>query len=268
MSKFILVVFQDETKASEGLSAFHQLHDEGSISLFGTAVIEREENGTLSVKQTQDQGPVGMGVGALVGALIGLFGGPVGAAIGFGAGALLGSLQDLYDLGVDKDFINEISQKLVPGKVGLVAEISEEWVTPLDSRMEALGGTIIREQRADFIHERTQGRIAVLKAELARRREERAGKKAEKMEKKLDKRVDEVREKLQKDTEKAHTRLEQYKKEGEAKIKKLREQASKASPDVKAKIENRIAEMRADQEERAAKLNQALNMIQETLKAA
>ncbi|MDC4204928.1 MAG: DUF1269 domain-containing protein [Candidatus Manganitrophus sp.] len=268
MSKFILVVFPNEEKAYEGTRALHQLHNEGSISLYGTTVIKREEDGSLSVKQREDQGPVGMGVGALTGGLIGLLGGPVGGAIGFGAGTLLGSLQDLYDLGVDADFINEVSQKFAPGKTALVAEVSEDWVTPLDTRMEAIGGgTVVREWRDDFIHERTQRRIDALKAELARRKEEHAKTKAD-MQAKASKRVDEVREKLKKDAEKARTRLEQYKKEGDAKIAKLQEQASKTNADAKAKIDKRIAEMRANHEKRTGKLKQSLDQTQEAVKAA
>lgn len=267
MNKFILVAFPDETKAYEGRRALQTLHDEGSISLYGTAVIKREANGSLAVEQAENQGPIGLGVGSLAGALVGLFGGPVGVAIGYGTGALLGSLQDLYDLGVDEDFINEISQNLAPGKTGVVAEIGEDWVIPLDTRMEALGGTVIRQWRDDFVYERNQRRIEALKTELARRKEERAGKKAE-MEAKVSKRVDEVREKLKKNAEKAQKQLEQDKKEADAKIAKLKEQASKAKSDVKAKIDKRIAETRANQEKRGAKLNESLTRAQETLKAA
>lgn len=268
MSKFILVAFPNEEKAYEGMRALHKLHDEGSISLYSTTVIKREEDGSLLVKQREDEGPVGTGVGALAGGLIGLLGGPVGGAIGFGTGTLLGSLQDLYDLGVDEDFINEVSQKFAPGKTALVAEVSEDWVTPLDSRMEAIGGgTVVREWRDDFIHDRAQRRIDALKAELARRKEEHAKTKAD-MQAKASKRVDEVREKLKKNDEKARTRLEQHKKEADAKIAKLQEQASKTNADAKAKIDKRIAEMRTDQEKRAGKLKQALDQTQEAIKAA
>lgn len=267
MSKFILVVFPSEAKASEGLSALHQLHEEASISLYSTSVIKREKTGSLSVKQTQDEGPVGMGVGALVGALVGLFAGPMGAAIGYGTGALLGSVRDLYDLGVDEDFIDEISQKLAPGKTGVVAEISEEWVTPLDTRMHAFGGTVLRQWRDEFVYERNQRRIEALKADLSRRKEE-LGKKAEKVEAHLNEQVAEIQGTLKRNAEKAQKQLEQYKTEADAKIAALQEQAAKAKSDAKAKIEKRVAEMRADHEKRSAKLKQAFDLIKEAFKAA
>ena len=36
MNKFVVATFSDEAKAYEGVSAFKQLHDEGSISLYQT----------------------------------------------------------------------------------------------------------------------------------------------------------------------------------------------------------------------------------------
>lgn len=41
---------------------------------------------------------------------------------------------------------------LAPGKCAVIAESSEEWLTPLDTRMEELGAKIVRiaEIRSDF----------------------------------------------------------------------------------------------------------------------
>ena len=89
MSKFIVVIVPDETKAYEGSRAFRELHAEGSLTLYGMAIVAKTADGKLSVKQAVDEGPLGTAVGSLSGGLIGLLGGPVGAAIGLGAGALL-----------------------------------------------------------------------------------------------------------------------------------------------------------------------------------
>jgi len=102
MSKFIVVIVPDETKAYEGSKALRELHAEGSLTLYGMAIVAKTADGKLSVKQSVDEGPLGTAVGSLSGGLIGLLGGPVGAAIGLGAGALLGSLRDLHQLGVSE----------------------------------------------------------------------------------------------------------------------------------------------------------------------
>jgi uncharacterized membrane protein len=138
MSKFIVVIVPDEAKAYEGSRALRELHAEGSLTLYGMAIVAKAANGNLSVKQSVDEGPLGTAVGSLTGGLIGLLGGPVGAAIGLGAGAWLGTLRDLTYLGVGGDFLDKVSQELTPGRVAIVAEISEDWVTPRDTRMSAL----------------------------------------------------------------------------------------------------------------------------------
>ena len=73
---------------------------------------------------------------------------------------------DLVNLGVGVDFLDEVSRQLSPGKAAIVAEIEEEWVTPLDTRMEALGGTIYRRPRAEVIDVKMERDAALLQAEL------------------------------------------------------------------------------------------------------
>ena len=85
--------------------------------------------------------------GTAIGSLIGLLGGPIGLGIGATAGVLAGGVADLHAAGVRADFIDEVSAALTPGKYALAAEISEEWVTPVDTRMEALGGVVFRTPR-------------------------------------------------------------------------------------------------------------------------
>jgi hypothetical protein len=46
----------------------------------------------------------------------------------------------------------------------------------------------------------------------------------------------------------------------------VQEQAAKASADTKARIEQRIAELRADRDSRAAKLKHARDLTKEALK--
>ena len=136
MDKMLVVVFDDESKAYEGIKALRELHAEASLALYAAAVIAKDANGTVSVKQAADEGPLGTVLGLTTGSLIGLLGGPVGLAVGAVTGTLVGSLYDLAQLGVGEDFLAEVSQYLSPGKAAVVAEVDEEWITPLDARME------------------------------------------------------------------------------------------------------------------------------------
>ena len=92
MTKYIVVTFPNESKAYEGRRALTDLHAEGSITVYGSAVIAKEMDGRISIKETVDSGPLGMSVGALVGGLVGVLGGPVGVAVGLGTGSILGGI--------------------------------------------------------------------------------------------------------------------------------------------------------------------------------
>src|SRR5579864_2643503 len=182
MEKMLVVVFENEKKAFEGTRALANLDFEGSIAIHAQAVIQKNQDGTVSMKQAEDDFPVRTVGGTAIGSVIGLLGGPIGLGIGAAAGALAGSIGDLYIAGVNADFLDDVSAVLTPGKCAVVADVSEEWVTPVDSRMEAVGGVVFRslrttvedDQRARDVTE-IKEEIAQLKAEHA---EERADRKA------------------------------------------------------------------------------------------
>ena len=146
MSKYIGVIFPDEAKADEGSRVLKDLHAEGSIALSGMAVVVKDATGTLSVKKSVDERPLGMAAGALIGGLAGLPGGPVGIVIGATGGALVGRAADLGDL---TNFFDKVARELPPGNTAVVAEVTEHSGTSLcETRMQAIGGIIVREQPA------------------------------------------------------------------------------------------------------------------------
>src|ERR1700757_4037945 len=137
MDRMLVVVFPNESKAYEGKKALQQLDSEGSISVYAYAVLTKNADGTASVKQGDDVGPIGTLLGTSLGSLIGVLGGPVGVAAGAAAGMAAGSSVDLNNNRVGTDFIDDVQKALLPTHVALVAEVDEEWTTPVDTRMEA-----------------------------------------------------------------------------------------------------------------------------------
>jgi uncharacterized membrane protein len=264
MSKFIVVVFPDEAKAHEGERALKELHEDGSLTVYGTAVLTKDADGKVSTKQHVDRGPLGAAVGALLGMLIGLIGGPGGAFIGFAGGAIAGGRIDVNHWEGATDFLEDVSRELTPGKSALAAEVDEEWVTPLDSRMEAIGGVVLREQRADTEAERIEQEAEARRADLARLDAENA-RASQEARARLKARADEARAKLKKTTGRAEAALDCLEKETSAKIATLQEQAAKASADTKERLGQRILELRADGDRRAAKLRQASELVREAL---
>ena len=267
MSTFAVVVFPDERRAYEGLHALEVLHEEGSVTVYSTAIVERRADGTVDVKQETEPGAVGFGVGALVGALIGPFGGLAGAAAGLAAGALLGGWRDHLHAEVTDEFLESVARELVPGRFAVVAEISEEWLTPLDTRMAALGGTAVRAWRQDFVEEFFEKRAYAWKAKLEERRANRVAADVARTESILAAEIADAEESLQKTADGALKRLDDTRAELEAKLAALEEQARKANPDVRSRIEQRISEIRAELRERETKLLRAYALAREAIGA-
>src|SRR5258708_15905625 len=87
MDRMLVVVFDNETKAYEGRKAVLQLDGEGSITVYAYAVLAKHADGTATVKQQDDSGPIGSLGGTSFGSLIGLLGGPAGGGTGGSARA-------------------------------------------------------------------------------------------------------------------------------------------------------------------------------------
>jgi len=253
MEKMLVVAFDNEQKAYEGSRALNQLDAEGSISVYAESVIKKDSNGKVSVMQADGDFPVGTAEGTAIGSLIGLLGGPVGLGIGALTGAFAGMLGDVHAAGVNTDFLDDVSATLKPGKFAVVADVSEEWVTPVDSRMEALGGVVFRSLRSDVEDDQRAREVAEIKEEIAEYKAEQAKAHAERKAK-LQAKVDSLNVKLQKKLDQAKHREQQIKSETEAKVHALQERAAKAHGDAKKAFDARIVQIRAENEERSRRL--------------
>src|SRR5262249_26302560 len=253
MEKMLVVVFNDETKAYEGSQALNQLDDDGSITVYATQVVQKNADGTISTKKSDDEFPVGTIGGLWLGSLIGLLGGPAGMGIGAIVGTGAGAIRDLHVADVDLDFVDEVSAALTPGKYAVVANVNEEWVTPVDTRMEALGGVVYRTARQHFEADERAREIASLKSEIAGMKTELAQARADRKVK-LQAKIDKLNAKLQQKVAEARQRSEQIQNENDAKVKALQDKAAKAQGDAKAAIESRIAKMREGYNQSRAKL--------------
>jgi uncharacterized membrane protein len=253
MERMLVVVFDDESKAYEATQALTDLDLDGSITIHAESVITKNADGTVAIKQADGDYPIRTVGGTAIGSLIGVLGGPVGVGIGALAGMAAGSFGDLFVAAVDSDFLSEVSETLVPGKHAVVADISEEWVTPVDTRMEALHGTVFRTARTSFIDEQQARDIAELQAEIDQMDAELDQASGE-AKAKLQAKVDQAKAKLQDKRAKAKQRSAQLKSETEAKVEALRKKAAKAQGDAKAALDSRLNEIRQRYEQSAEKV--------------
>jgi len=160
MDNYVAVVFNTDREAIEGLHALWRLDDRGEVTAHGAAVIHRNLDGDIDVatKRT-DPGvrtAVGIGVGALLGALAGPIGAAAGASIAVGAaagvgaaiGGSVGLTADAVKSGEHEEAAFESGFVMDPGQSALIAEVSEDWTTPLDTAMTSLGGVVFRRDKA------------------------------------------------------------------------------------------------------------------------
>jgi uncharacterized membrane protein len=224
MDRMLVVVFDNEKKAYEGNQALQQLDNDGSISVYGYAVITKNADGSASVKQGDDVGPVATLLGTSFGSLVGLLAGPVGMALGAAAGMAAGSTVDLDNIRVGSDFIDDVQKALSPSKVALVAEIEEDWTTPVDTRMEAAGGTVYRRALSEVQDKVNEEDVAAMKADLAQLKAEHAKAKADRKAK-LQAKITELDSKIQGQLQRAKDRRGEAQRKAQERVKVLKAKA-------------------------------------------
>jgi len=227
MDRMLVVVFDNESKAYEGKKALMQLDIDGSISVYAHAMVVKNADGTTTVRESDDRGPLGTLVGTTLGSLIGLLGGPAGFAIGAAVGFLGGGTLDLDKARIGEDFVDDVAAVLLPNKAAVVAEIEEDWTSPVDTRMEAIGGTIFRRALSEVKHTIHDEHIAAIKADLAQMKAEHAEAHADRKGK-LQEKINQLDSKLQARLQKAKEQRQAAEREAQAKAELLKAKAAVA----------------------------------------
>lgn len=262
MDKIIVVIFNNEENAYQGVRELEALNNEGSITLYASGIIKRQPDGRVTVLQEAPDGPLGTVVGLATGALVGLIGGPVGVAVGGFVGAGGGMFYDLAKLGLGEDFLYDVGQNLLPGMTAVIAEVYEEWIMPVDVSMESAGGVVFRRARGEVVDTQYERDVAAFNAEIEQLEAEMEDS-AENAKVKLQAKLDATKVKLQATKERAKKSAEEAKQEMDAKVKSLQDQISEANAERKAKIEKRIAEMKENHKKRTEKLRQAWELVKQ-----
>jgi len=156
--QIIIAAFQDEDEADQALKTLKEAKKEKLISIDNAAVIRKDDEGKLHIKETADMGGgKGAGIGTLVGGAIGLIGGPVGVVAGGALGAVVGGLTaKLYDGGFKDDRLRQIGTSLQPGTSAIIAVIEHRWVAELERELAEEGADVTTAALAADIAEQLQ----------------------------------------------------------------------------------------------------------------
>jgi uncharacterized membrane protein len=245
--KMLAVVFDDEKSAYQGAQALADLNAEGSIDVYAVAVLQKDAHGRVATKKADGDFPIKTVAGTTIGGLIGLLGGPAGVAVGSGIGVVAGLIGDMYIANVDEEFLAEVSTALTPGKCAVIAEVDEEWVTPVDTRMEALGGVVYRTLKSTFEHEQWSQVAADARTELDQLKAEEAQARADRKAK-LQAQIERLSKRVDAKLDRAKTRSRQASEEFQAKVAALQKRVDKERGDKKTALEARIAARPRDEQ--------------------
>jgi hypothetical protein len=149
----------------------------------------------------------------------------VGLAIGATAGMLAGSTADLNNARIGGDFVDDVVKELLPGKFAVLAEVQEDWTTPVDIRMEAISGTVFRRAMSDVKHSVDDEEIAAMKADLAQMKAEHSKAQADRKAK-LQEKINQLDSRIQARLEKAKERRQAAELQARAKVEALKSKAA------------------------------------------
>ena len=124
MSNIVVITFDNMEEAGKVRESIRQQEKSGTISLDDSAVVVKDEDGKVHVKNQLDRGvKIGAVGGGLLGLLLaGIFFPVAGIVVGVLGGMGVGSLADL---GIQKDFVKDVSNAIKPGTSAIFLIVRE-----------------------------------------------------------------------------------------------------------------------------------------------
>ena len=124
MSNLVVITFDNEEEAGKVRESIRQQEKGGRIKLDDSAVVIKDEDGKVHVKTQLDRGvKIGGVTGGFLGLLIATIFFPVaGIVVGVLGGMGVGALADL---GIQKKFVQEVSDEIQPGTSAIFLVVRE-----------------------------------------------------------------------------------------------------------------------------------------------
>ena len=142
MSDLIVVGFKDEFKADEVMSELRRLQSEYLVDLEDAAVVVRNQEGKVKIKQAQELVAAGAVSGSYWGVLLSvLFFNPIFALVGAAAGALSGALTDI---GIDDNFMRDLGSTIEPGTSAIFVLIRKSTPDRVLADLSKYEGKVLR----------------------------------------------------------------------------------------------------------------------------
>jgi len=142
MYQLIVIGFDHVDDARTAMQRLRALEREGLIGFEDTAIVERDPDGAIHVRNevsgTTETAAV---IGAIIGGFITFVFPPAGIAIGAALGAAVGTT---FETGVSGEFITEVKNTLQPGRSALFLVIKEAHADPVIAALREYRGDVIQ----------------------------------------------------------------------------------------------------------------------------
>jgi uncharacterized membrane protein len=141
-SNLTVIVFDDEHKAEEARLKLLELRSKGFIDLEDVVVVVKEQDGTARYHQMHRLARKGGIAGSITGLIVGsiLLSPVIGAVLGAVTGAISASL---YDMGIDDQFMRDLSQKFKPGCSALFTLVRKADFDHVGEEFRGFGGKVL-----------------------------------------------------------------------------------------------------------------------------
>jgi uncharacterized membrane protein len=148
-----------EDRAKDVYKELEDLAEKGEVQIESATIVVKNEEGSVKLRRTSEwTAGKGAGRGALWGLLVGLIlGGPIaGLLAGVGLGAILGGRKAG---GIDRDFMKQLGERLIPGNAALFVLIpgdDEATIKQLEAYNAPLYTTPLTEDVEEAVEQATE----------------------------------------------------------------------------------------------------------------
>jgi uncharacterized membrane protein len=141
MANLVVITFDSAGEASQVRETLRSIEQQGLLSLDDSAVVVKDQEGKVHIKNETDRGvkvgAVGGGaLGLLIGSVFFPFAGLVGGAL---VGAVVGKM---VDLGVDQKFVDDVAAALKPDSSALFVLVRQANASAAISALKPYQGQV------------------------------------------------------------------------------------------------------------------------------
>jgi uncharacterized membrane protein len=142
--EIIAAVYPDREHAKVTLDMLHSMHSALTISLVDAAIVTKDEDGKVKIGETREVTTrKGAKRGMIVTGILGVIYPPsliASLALGGALGGLVGRIRDT---GIKLPQLEDVAERLTPGKVALVVLVEADSTLKAQNALEGFEGTLV-----------------------------------------------------------------------------------------------------------------------------